>query len=320
MCDDQNIFIFPEGRKKNLGKRVLYAAGGKINNNCGKGSEVKILFDFRAKQEEAKVTRNSTGSDSCIAGKMSARVCNPMVLSEISKLRSPAVHRRPATASNISAARVKRDLFGPVDKEDSKKFIERELAAHNEVLSKKWGFDFRAGQPINDNDQFQWERVPPTSAPGCFTGMVTLTRAAHVVPQASTSLEDMLDQKVEREHRNNCFKSLGSPASASGSDSEMDSCEAVRTYPLVLRSESLTTIASCTTTSLRSSSSLSSSFPASAKRVKRQQRITDYLQERKRIVSGAPIPSLAKKARHMLNSSSSGASAVASPALQSSSK
>lgn len=255
---------------------------------------------------------------------MSARVCNPMVLSEISKLRTPAVVRRPATASNISAARVKRDLFGPVDKEDSKKFIERELAAQNEVLCKKWGFDFRTGQPITDNDQYQWERVPPTSAPACFTGMVTLTRAAHVVPQMSTSLEDMLDQKVEREHRKNCFKSFGSPASASGSDSEIDSCEAVRTYPLVLRSESLTTVASSTnTTATRlpsSSNSLSSSFPASAARVKRQQRITDYLQERKRLASSAPQASLAKKARLMMSSSSSDASAVASPALQSSSE
>lgn len=54
---------------------------------------------------------------------MSAKVYNPMILSEISTLRSPAIGRRPAptSAARITAARVKRDLFGPVDKEDSKK-------------------------------------------------------------------------------------------------------------------------------------------------------------------------------------------------------
>lgn len=51
---------------------------------------------------------------------MSARVCNPVALSEIAKLRSPAVVRKPMTNS-ISLARVKRDLFGPVDKQESKK-------------------------------------------------------------------------------------------------------------------------------------------------------------------------------------------------------
>ncbi|XP_055628218.1 cyclin-dependent kinase inhibitor 1B [Toxorhynchites rutilus septentrionalis] len=238
---------------------------------------------------------------------MSARVYNPMILSEISKLRSPALVRRPVSASSVSAARVKRDLFGPVDKEDSKKFIERELAAHNDVLSKKWGFDFRAGQPLQNHDQYQWERVPPTSAPACFTGMVTLTRAAHIVSQSSTTSEDLLDQRAERENRTD-FSSLASPVSATESDHEMDSCEAVRTYPLVLRSDKLTTIINKTNITSNSSSS----FPASATRAKRQQRITDYLKERKRLASGAPKTALAKKARQMFTTTSSASSSSSS--------
>lgn len=51
---------------------------------------------------------------------MSARVFNPTVLSELYKLRSPAVTRRHIP--NVAAiAKIKRDLFGPVDREQAKR-------------------------------------------------------------------------------------------------------------------------------------------------------------------------------------------------------
>lgn len=223
-----------------------------------------------------------------------------MAMSEIAKLRSPAVVRK-TISSSISLARVKRDLFGPVDKLESKNFIDRQLAAQNDVLSKKWGFDFTAGEPLQNHEQYQWERVPPTSAPACFTGMVTLTRVAHVVSQSATISEDLLDQRAEREN-GNLYRHQ---SSVSGSDSESDcSFETVRTYPLVLRSE--TTASTTTATSIATAST--SPFPATANRVKRQQRITDYLKERKRLSTGTPKSSAAKKARQMLASSASSSS------------
>lgn len=226
---------------------------------------------------------------------MSAKVYNPMILSEISTLRSPAIGRRPAATARITAARVKRDLFGPVDKEDSKKFIERELAAQNEVLSKKWGFDFRSGEPLQNHEQYQWERVPPTSAPSCLVGgMVALTRAAHVItPASSTASEDLMDQRAEREN-GSCFSTISATATASSPAASSDSDEMdVVTHPLAKIGASLT------------SSSSSSSFPASATRARRQQRITDYLKERKRLSSSAPKVALAKRARQMLSSGTS---------------
>lgn len=52
--------------------------------------------------------------------KMSARVFNPTVLSELYKLRSPAVTRRHIP--NVAAiAKIKRDLFGPVDRDQAKR-------------------------------------------------------------------------------------------------------------------------------------------------------------------------------------------------------
>lgn len=238
---------------------------------------------------------------------MSAKVYNPMILSEISTLRSPAIGRRPAVATaRITAARVKRDLFGPVDKEDSKKFIERELAAQNEVLSKKWGFDFRSGEPLQNHEQYQWERVPPTSAPSCFVGgMVALTRAAHVITPASTASEDLMDQRAERENGSR-FTASNTASSPAGSDSE--EMDIVVTHPLAKIGASLNTTVS---------SSSSSSFPASATRARRQQRITDYLKERKRLSSSAPKVALAKRARQMLSSGTSPSSSALSPQSQS---
>lgn len=248
---------------------------------------------------------------------MSARVCNPVALSEIAKLRSPAVVRRPTmSSSSISLARVKRDLFGPVDKQEAKNFIDRQLAAQTDALSKKWGFDFASGQPLQNHDQYKWERVPPTSAPACFAEMVTLTRAAHFVPQSATIAEDLLDQRAERENGTlyrHPSSSIRSPASVSGSDSESDcSFETVRTYPLVLRSE---TIAPVTITATTSTSTASTSpSTATINRAKRQQRITDYLKERKRLSSGAPKSTAAKKARQMLMPSSASSSSMSSNA------
>lgn len=237
---------------------------------------------------------------------MSAKVYNPMILSEISTLRSPAIGRRPASATaRITAARVKRDLFGPVDKEDSKKFIERELAAQNEVLSKKWGFDFRSGEPLQNHEQYQWERVPPTSAPSCFVGgMVALTRAAHVITPASTASEDLMDQRAEREN-GSCFSTTTASAASSPAGSDSDEMDVVVTHPLAKIGASLNTV-----------SSSSSSFPASATRARRQQRITDYLKERKRLSSSAPKVALAKRARQMLSSGTSPSSSASSSQSQ----
>lgn len=243
---------------------------------------------------------------------MSARVCNPMAMADIVKLRSPATIRKPT--NSISVARVKRALFGPVDTQESKNFIERELAAQNKALSKKWGFDFGTGQPLQNHGQYQWERVPPTSAPTCFNGMLTITRGAHVMPPSSTASEDLLDQRAERENGNVYRPILVSPASVSGSDSESEcSFETVRTYPLVLRSE--TSAITARAAVITSNTSSRSSFPAVAIRAKRQQRITDFLKERKRLSTSSPKSTVAKKARQMKDGQTSPSSSSMSSSV-----
>lgn len=49
---------------------------------------------------------------------MSARVLNPVVMTELYKMRSPVRSHIP---NSTALAKIKRDLFGPVDKEDSKR-------------------------------------------------------------------------------------------------------------------------------------------------------------------------------------------------------
>ncbi|XP_055538324.1 cyclin-dependent kinase inhibitor 1B [Wyeomyia smithii] len=204
---------------------------------------------------------------------MCAKVLNPMVLPEIQQLRSPAVIRRTApVTSRISADRVKRALFGPVDKEESKNIFERELGAHTKKVSDKWGFNFQTGLPMENHRQYQWERVPPTSAPVCFAGMVTLTPAAHVVPQSSTVSENLLDQRAERE---NCIS--------------FD------------RDVPLSPTLGIADTKLQRTSSSSRCSPT--KSTIRQPKITDYLKERKRLSGNISKASPAKKARSTQSSS-----------------
>lgn len=222
---------------------------------------------------------------------MSARVYNPAILTEISRLRTPTIGKRPLVAATLSGERVKRDLFGRVDPEDTKKLLDRELTDQHEKLSKKWGFDFKAGLPIENHDQYQWERVPPTVAPACFTPMVTLTPAAHVVPHNTLGAEDLMDIRAERE---NCLP-------------------VVRTHPLTAPSSPVTTVIVPRRASIScsiSSSVIFSSPPSSSSgttKATRQQRITDYLKERKRLAPTAPKMPLAKRLRQLQDLSAAAA-------------
>ena len=55
--------------------------------------------------------------------------------------------------------KVRRDLFGPIDHEESARFIETELARKQTHDSERWGFDFSLGVPLDNNENFEWEPV-----------------------------------------------------------------------------------------------------------------------------------------------------------------
>lgn len=182
---------------------------------------------------------------------MSARVLNPLLISELYK-KSPKVRCHMPHTNQL--AKVKRDLFGPVDREACNRFAENELANIQLASSERWGFDFARCTPISDNKKYIWERVPPTNP-----GMYTIIRGAHSRETSTTpSYNDLLLD--ERANRANMER--------------MDLCgDEVNSSD-----ESL-----CS-----SPTSVVPTLIVSPKRGKqRQPKITDYLKERKRL---APTP------------------------------
>lgn len=56
-------------------------------------------------------------------------------------------------------AKVRRDLFGPIDRDESTRFIETEMARKQTQDSERWGFDFSRGVPLVNNENYEWEPV-----------------------------------------------------------------------------------------------------------------------------------------------------------------
>ncbi|XP_059608805.1 cyclin-dependent kinase inhibitor 1 [Phlebotomus argentipes] len=135
---------------------------------------------------------------------MNVRVLTPSVIKPLSKLHSPMGRQLPKKSV---LDRIKKDLFGPVNQEDAKIFIQRELTKSQREATKRWGFDFSRGEPVQDHGQFVWKRVPPAVMPQ----MYTLSRAAHCreIPTCSDASDsedvspdqELMDSRAHNEHR-----------------------------------------------------------------------------------------------------------------------
>jgi len=89
------------------------------------------------------------------------------------------------------------------------------------LATQKWGFDFRAGCPLNEKSSFIWERVSFQES-SFAPEMYTLTRAAHVRPSADSSPSDMDVLVNERSERENFGSNLVNSSLESNTDN--DSC------------------------------------------------------------------------------------------------
>ncbi|XP_063366117.1 uncharacterized protein LOC134654579 [Cydia amplana] len=63
---------------------------------------------------------------------------------------------------------VRRNLFGCTDREENRKFVERELARQLELDSQRWGFDFANEQPLPGPQRFAWSLVPAAAVPAAL--------------------------------------------------------------------------------------------------------------------------------------------------------
>ncbi|KMR02563.1 cyclin-dependent kinase inhibitor 1-like protein [Lasius niger] len=88
---------------------------------------------------------------------MSARVLNPVMMTEISRNLGGGGGGR-AAPSRAALARVRRDLFGPVDHAAARALAERELRAQSRLDADRWGFEFKLGIP-RENPRYEWEQV-----------------------------------------------------------------------------------------------------------------------------------------------------------------
>jgi hypothetical protein len=132
---------------------------------------------------------------------MTARVFTPVIMSELQNMLRGAggsggvafpesVGQTPAAAASrrrpdgSEVVRVRRVLFGPVDHEDTRRFVDRELALQQERDSERWGFDFvlereRTSGP--GTKRYVWQKVTPNEKipePYALRGMQYLSRCA----------------------------------------------------------------------------------------------------------------------------------------------
>lgn len=60
---------------------------------------------------------------------------------------------------------VRRNLFGCTDREENRRYVERELARQLELDSQRWGFDFANEKPLPGTQRIAWQLVPASSVP-----------------------------------------------------------------------------------------------------------------------------------------------------------
>ncbi|XP_051271872.1 cyclin-dependent kinase inhibitor 1 isoform X1 [Dicentrarchus labrax] len=76
--------------------------------------------------------------------------------------RIMATHKRILRALRRGPAR--RNLFGPVDREQLHVEYQAALQKDLEEASRRWGFDFISDKPL-ESDDFKWEGVPGAKVP-----------------------------------------------------------------------------------------------------------------------------------------------------------
>ncbi|XP_019885332.2 uncharacterized protein LOC105258586 [Camponotus floridanus] len=127
---------------------------------------------------------------------MSARVLNPVMMTEISRNLGGGGGGGGgggrAPPSRAALARVRRDLFGPVDHAAARALAERELRAQSLLDAERWGFEFKLGIP-RKNSRYEWEKVTERDVvpePYALRGMPYLRKHAPGTPRKVPRADD----------------------------------------------------------------------------------------------------------------------------------
>lgn len=93
-----------------------------------------------------------------------------------------AAHKR--ILGTLGNGPTRRNLFGPVDRDQLQMEYQAALRKDLEEASVRWGYDFFQDKPLNSND-FQWEGIPGVKVPllyrSCALGQEDSKAVAEVV-------------------------------------------------------------------------------------------------------------------------------------------
>ncbi|XP_032406484.1 cyclin-dependent kinase inhibitor 1 isoform X1 [Xiphophorus hellerii] len=78
---------------------------------------------------------------------------------------------KPMLSSLGGNRRVRRNLFGPVDRDQLQVEYQAALRKDLDEASKRWGFDFNSYKPLESSD-FTWEGIPETRVPLLYRSCV----------------------------------------------------------------------------------------------------------------------------------------------------
>ena len=85
---------------------------------------------------------------------------------------------------------VRRNLFGCTDREENRRFVERELARQLELDSQRWGFDFANEKPLATSQRFAWQLVPASTIPAALRrSPITITTPATNAPKQEAKVQ-----------------------------------------------------------------------------------------------------------------------------------
>ncbi|KAG6440290.1 hypothetical protein O3G_MSEX001261 [Manduca sexta] len=94
---------------------------------------------------------------------------------------------------------VRRNLFGCTDREENRRFVERELARQLELDSQRWGFDFANEKPLPGAQRFAWQLVPASTVPAALRrSPITITTPKQNTPSQESKVSSPESGKTQK--------------------------------------------------------------------------------------------------------------------------
>lgn len=138
-------------------------------------------------------------------------LCSAVQLDSISKMSALSVRAPGLQATTVMDTRslrvrgvtaldgVRRNLFGCTDREENRRFVERELARQLELDSQRWGFDFSNEKPLPGAQRFAWQLVPASTVPAALRrSPITINTPKPSTPSQETQVSSPENSKTQK--------------------------------------------------------------------------------------------------------------------------